>query len=217
MITLSACNPKSPFIKRLAFHQSSHHKRRRATGKGQRMQRWMSIIVWGVLGLSSATHSAALKLPEALYHTDMSRQGQLLSPKFFHNERGRETSIQDFKGRLTLFKIWGTFCEPCLLELKGLQSLRQAFSERELAIVPICVDNPNVDEVRGVLQREGGAELPIYTDASLSFINTLGISGVPFSILVDEEGREIWRKAGGPTPWGHADVVRHFRDMIHAR
>lgn len=166
-------------------------------------------VVWG----SRVEAGPTIHLPHALAGATWDRQGKPLSTKPFQDARGNPVTIHHWK-RLTLLKIWGTFCGPCVQEIPGLQALRTAFPEKDLMIVPLCIDSSDPAHLRTFLNSRGGHGLPVFSDARMGFVKTLGIVGVPVSVLVDEEGRELWRKTGGPTDWSDPEILAHFRALL---
>ena len=109
---------------------------------------------------------------------------------------GRVTTDQ-FRGRVTLVSIWASWCAVCRVETPALESLRRNFGDSAVAFVSINAD-----------QKVGGADhflrsLNLRLDYALggpAVSSTYHVPGLPFTVLLDREGRVVQRWAGFTGP-----------------
>jgi len=109
----------------------------------------------------------------------------------FTDRRGREQRISDFRGRVVLVNLWATWCGPCRIEMPSLDRLASAFAG-DLTVLPVSFDGqgwPAVDEFWG----ERFAHLKPYLAKDSALTDGYGALGLPFSVLIDRQGREVAR------------------------
>ena len=56
-------------------------------------------------------------------------------------------SLSHYRGRVVLLNIWATVCEPCKVEMPGMEKLHREFADQGLSIVAISVDAPNYESI----------------------------------------------------------------------
>jgi len=110
---------------------------------------------------------------------------------------GRVTS-ESLHGRLTLMNFWASWCGPCRAEMPALDSLQQRLTGQPVAFVSINEDADR-DAAAAFMQR-GRYRFPVALGGA-GMHERFGAAGLPFTILVDADGREVARWSGyaGPT------------------
>lgn len=110
---------------------------------------------------------------------------------------GSLRTLSDFDGRPLLINFWATWCPPCIEELPMLDALHARSGDAGLQVIGIALDDP--DEVRKFLA-EVPVNFPIYLaqPGAVDLSTTLGNarSVLPYSVLIDAEGRIAKRKFG---------------------
>lgn len=123
-----------------------------------------------------------------------------LRPPFRHGDlNGQWVEADDFDGQLLLVNFWATWCAPCRREMPVLQASSEAHTG-ELVVVGIAIDDPApVRDFVEELQISypiliGGADV-IATQRAWG--NPAG--ALPYTVLVDREGRIRWQHLGEVT------------------
>lgn len=130
-----------------------------------------------------------------------------LPPITLTDGTGRTTALADFHGHVVLLNFWATWCAPCRDEMPSLNALAAQPSVKELAIVPVSVDTNAASAVRdyyGALKLD---RLPVYLDEQMKAMHGLGVVGIPTTIILDADGREIGRLVG-PARWDAPAIVK---------
>lgn len=131
-------------------------------------------------------------------------------PLQFVDGSGRSLSLEDFRGRPILLNIWATWCVPCRKEMPALDRLQASFAKSELLVLPLSIDRQGATVVKPFYRELGLKALGIYIDQSGEASSELGAIGVPTTLLIDREGREIGRKVG-PAEWDSAAIIALLR------
>jgi peroxiredoxin len=102
----------------------------------------------------------------------------------------REVSLNDFKGKSpVLLFFWATWCPYCQKSLPAMISLREKYSDQDLAILGIDLDEPR-DLVQDYIDKFN-VNFTILIDERNVVSSQMGIVGVPTFILVDKEGKGV--------------------------
>ena len=131
----------------------------------------------------------------------------------FTDAAGRERTLADFRGRPILLNVWATWCVPCRKEMPTLGRLQTVMGESQLLVLPLSMDRQGVPVVKKFYDDLHLHALGIYVDASGEAAHALNIVGVPTTLLLDQEGREIGRKIG-EAEWDSPDMVALLRQHV---
>ncbi len=110
---------------------------------------------------------------------------------------GEIVSLPGGGGELTILDFWATWCLPCKKTMRGLQQRYEAGGEGP-RIVGISIDDGEdaLDKVRKAVKRQG-IRYPIFLDDQESPAwMALKVRAVPTMMLVDRDGRVVWRFTG---------------------
>lgn len=122
----------------------------------------------------------------------------------------RELTLDEFRGKVVLLNIWATWCGPCREEMPTLDRLQAKLGGPDFQVVALSIDQEGIFAVKKFYEELGLETLDIYVDESMRAPSLLGVIGVPATLLIDGEGREVGRKLG-PAEWDSAEVVAEIR------
>jgi thiol-disulfide isomerase/thioredoxin len=128
----------------------------------------------------------------------------------FTDDAGQRRGLADWKGKVVLLNLWATWCAPCKLEMPSLSRLQTQLGGADFAVVPVSLDRNGPDAPRKFLSSNNLGNLPLLMDAGGDLTTKLGVIGLPATLILDREGREVARLLG-PAEWdGPAalDVLR---------
>lgn len=127
-------------------------------------------------------------------------------PFSFEDLDGRKRTLDQDRGKAILLIFWGTTCAPCMEELPSLDRIAQAFADAPLAVLPICIDEPDDAVVREVA-RTRTKHLPLFVDRTGIARIQYDVQTIPCAVLIDSKGRQIGRVQGGKD-WSIEPVQR---------
>jgi thiol-disulfide isomerase/thioredoxin len=131
----------------------------------------------------------------------------------FVDGEGAPKTLADFKGRVVLLNIWATWCVPCRAEMSALDRLQAKLGGPDFQVVALSIDRKGLDVVKPFYAELGLGSLGIYLDHSGSAAHALDTLGVPTTLLIDRDGRELGRKLG-PAAWDEPDAVALIQHAI---
>ena len=131
----------------------------------------------------------------------------------FDDAQGRSRNLADFKGKVVLLNVWATWCGPCRKEMPALDRLQAALGGPDFEVVALSIDRGGMDAARKFFAEIGIRNLAMYLDGSGQALRTLSALGLPTTLLIDREGREIGRLIG-PADWDSPEMVEFVRCVV---
>lgn len=131
----------------------------------------------------------------------------------FNGADGEELSFKSFNGKVILLNLWATWCAPCRKEMPELDRLQADLGSDKFEVVAISVDRGSPDKSRAFLKEINAKALKLYHDPTAQLGFSLKTIGMPSTLLVDAEGRELGRLVG-PAEWHSADAIRLIKSFL---
>jgi len=137
-------------------------------------------------------------IPQLAFH--ISQNGKPIEKKF-----------ADFKGKPTIVHIWATWCGPCQKEMPLFNKFASKYGS-SFNILGLSVDmSDNVNEahtkVSSHCKEKGYTSFDLALDHTVSLSKALQITGVPTTILLNANGKEIGR-FNGIVNWNDPKVLK---------
>jgi thiol-disulfide isomerase/thioredoxin len=118
-----------------------------------------------------------------------------LSPNFSKSDaNGKKVSSESLKGKYVLFDFWASWCPPCLASIPFLKELKAKFPADSFAIIGINTDS-QIEEMRKTIVIKKINWTQIF-DINGDMFNKFAVGPIPTFILVDKEGKIIFRGVG---------------------
>ncbi len=171
------------------------------------------IAIGAVAGLGLGTAAAlavAQELPQNFVLHDAPKDVPALH---FQDGDGKVRSIDDFRGKVVLLNIWATWCGPCRHEMPTLDRLQAEFGGPDFEVVALSIDRAGIGVVTKFYAEIRAKHLAIYIDSSGKAAQLLSMFGLPTTLLIDREGREIGRLIG-PAEWDTPEMLSFFRRLL---
>ncbi len=130
----------------------------------------------------------------------------------YNNENGKKIALDTKKNKLTALHFWATWCQPCVKELPEANAAQQKYSGMGLKVIALSLDGKNIDNVKKFYAENHIDKLEILFDPTMESFQQLKIRGLPTTIFINNEGKEIARSEG-PLDWQIGEVI----DFIEAK
>jgi thiol-disulfide isomerase/thioredoxin len=126
---------------------------------------------------------------------------------------GREMTLADFRGKVVLLNIWATWCVPCRKEMPALDRLQSELGGSDFQVLALSIDRQGKAVVEPFYRELGLKTLAIYIDQTGKATQALHTVGVPTTLLIDRDGREVGRKMGA-AEWDSSEIVEIIRRHV---
>jgi thiol-disulfide isomerase/thioredoxin len=140
-------------------------------------------------------------------------QPRELSSFSFFDEYGNEHTMSNYRGKVVALHFWATWCPPCRKELPSIDYLQKVLDKEEFTFITLSVDREGINVVAEYMASHNINNLPIFLDENMKAARALFINGIPSTILIDREGREIGRILGD-RDWSLLEVENLMRRII---
>ncbi|WP_292658858.1 TlpA disulfide reductase family protein [Mesorhizobium sp.] len=133
----------------------------------------------------------------------------------FEDGNGKPKTLADFHGKVVLLNIWATWCAPCRKEMPTLDRLQAKLGGPDFEVVALSMDRAGPEIVKKFFAEIGIKHLALNIDASGKAMFAIGSVGLPATLLINSDGKEIGRLIG-PAEWDAPDMVDFIRSRIAA-
>lgn len=159
------------------------------------------IVLYMALALGANTALADMSAVEALRDGDMKKLNFHSTPAAaplteFTRADGSTGTLADFQGRYVLLNFWATWCAPCRAEMPTLATLQREMQSDRFEVVTIATGRNAPPAMAKFFAEIGVDNLPLHTDPKSALARTMGIFGLPITVILDPEGNEIARLLG---------------------
>ena len=158
-----------------------------------------------------ATPVAAFAGPQAFAVHDSPRD---MPEVRFVTEDGSRRTLDDFRGKVILLNIWATWCIPCRKEMPTLDALQADLGSAKFEVVTLSIDKGGVPAVRQFFDDYAIRNLAIYVDQTGLAFSNLGVFGLPTTLIMDGDGRELARLIG-PAEWNSPEMEAYLKTYIN--
>ncbi|MET4735701.1 thiol-disulfide isomerase/thioredoxin [Thalassospira sp. MBR-102] len=132
----------------------------------------------------------------------------------FEDAEGRSMTLSDFEGAVVLLNVWATWCVPCREEMPTLDALQAELGNSVFKVIALSIDRAGADVVQDFYSEIGIRHLDLFIDPTMKTTTALGIPGLPTTLLIDRNGRELGRLVG-PTEWATAEMIKFLETHIY--
>ena len=113
---------------------------------------------------------------------------------------GTPVKLSSFRGKYVLVDFWASWCKPCRQENPNVVKAYNRFKDKNFAILGVSLDRPGQkdDWTKAIMQDKltwtHVSDLMYWNSPIVPLYN---ISGIPYNVLVDPEGKIIGEKLFG--------------------
>lgn len=100
------------------------------------------------------------------------------------------------EGQVTLINFWATYCVPCRKEMKHLNRINKTYADQNVQVIGISIDDSRtVGRVKSMVKSQK-LEYTVLLDTEQKLYKNFNTTAMPFSILVDAQGKILWEHTG---------------------
>ncbi|MGW2252273.1 TlpA disulfide reductase family protein [Kitasatospora sp. NPDC001660] len=114
---------------------------------------------------------------------------------------GDQVKLSDYRGKVVVLNVWGSWCGPCRGEADDLQRVWQKYKDQGVQFLGVNTrDTEKANAIR--FEQEKGVTYPsIFDPAGLQLLKfpkgSLNSQSIPTTLIIDRDGRLAARAVGG--------------------
>lgn len=110
---------------------------------------------------------------------------------------GKKVSLADFKGHPMVLNFWGTYCDPCKIEMPWLEQLSKKYAAQGFDVVGVTYDAEVGKAKISKATQQLGVTYPILlSDRNIESTYLANTEVLPVSFWVDRNGKVVNVTAG---------------------
>ena len=111
----------------------------------------------------------------------------------FKDYEGNTINLKDQKNKIYMLNFWATWCLPCKEEMPYLDNLQNV---NGIKIFPINIEKNNKSKTEIFFKSLEIKNLSIYFDIENNLVNLFRLRGIPTTIILNKDRKEIARVLG---------------------
>ncbi|ODA71593.1 Thiol-disulfide oxidoreductase ResA [Streptomyces sp. AVP053U2] len=167
---------------------------------GARIPRRAAVLALGLAALTAAGCTTQNK--DAPSSTDKAADRQLLQIPAADRQAapdlrgetltGEQTALADYRGKIVVINVWGSWCAPCRAEAPHLQKVFEDTRDQGVAFLGINTRDATKTNALN-FEKNFGITYPSLWDPTgrqlLKFKGTISPSAIPSTVVIDAKGR----------------------------
>jgi thiol-disulfide isomerase/thioredoxin len=106
---------------------------------------------------------------------------------------GKQIALSSLKGNYVLVDFWASWCGPCRMENPNVVNLYNKYKDKGFTVYSVSLDDRRGSWIAAIkkdnlLWPNHVSELKKW---NTSVLGTFGITGIPYTILIDKEGNIV--------------------------
>lgn len=116
------------------------------------------------------------------------------------------------KDKIYVFSFWATWCAPCVQELDAISEVYEDWKkELNMELIAVSTDDSRTQKRVKPLVNGKGWDYTILLDINQEFKRAMGISNVPYLIVV-KNGKIVFTE-NGHTPGGETELFEKLKNI----
>ena len=179
-----------------------------------------SIVLYMALAVGANAAAAQTADIADLRDGDMKKlvvhsEAKAVPSEAFKSEDGGDLTLSDYEGKITLVNFWATWCAPCRHEMPMLSDLQDQLGGKDFEVVTIASGRNAPAAMEKFFDEIGVDNLPLHADPKMGLSRQMGVLGLPVTVILDREGREIARLQGD-ADWSSDSAKSILQTLIDA-
>ncbi|MBD3664036.1 TlpA disulfide reductase family protein [Sulfitobacter aestuariivivens] len=129
---------------------------------------------------------------------------------------GGTATLADYQGKYVLVNFWATWCAPCRKEMPQINALQKEFGGDDFEVLTIATGRNSPTGIVKFFEEAGIDSLPRHQDPKQAVASQMGIFGLPITVILNPEGKEIARLRGDAT-WDSDSAKSIIKALIDRR
>ena len=109
---------------------------------------------------------------------------------------GKKLKFNKFDHQITLVNFWATWCVPCKEEMPSIDKLVDILGKDKIKIYAINLEKINKKKTDKFLSDLKIKNFSTYYDPEYALANRIGLRGLPTTLIIDQNSKELARVIG---------------------
>ncbi|MDA0901268.1 MAG: TlpA disulfide reductase family protein [Proteobacteria bacterium] len=131
----------------------------------------------------------------------------------FVDEDEVEGRLSEYRGKYVVLNFWATWCAPCREEMPSLEALQRQFGSDQFEVVTLATGRNSPQAIRRFFEEIGVENLSMYRDINQQIARQMSVMGLPITLVIDPQGREIARLMGD-AHWDSPEAFAFFEALL---
>lgn len=109
---------------------------------------------------------------------------------FLNPDSTKVLKLSELRGKYVLIDFWASWCRPCRIENPNVKRVYERFRSKGFEILGVSLDRDHESWVKAIkddgLPWKHVSDLQFWSNAAAQ---EYGVTGIPYTVLVDREGR----------------------------
>lgn len=106
---------------------------------------------------------------------------------WFNND-GKQVSLADLKGKVTVVEFWATWCPPCRKSIPHLNKLHKKYKDNDVVIIGLS--NEKSEKVKDFVKKQ---DMKYIVGAGSKSGRAYGVRGIPTVFVIGTDGTLLWQ------------------------
>jgi thiol-disulfide isomerase/thioredoxin len=123
---------------------------------------------------------------------------------------GAQVDLADYRGKVVVLNVWGSWCAPCQKEAPALQAASEALAPKGVKFLGINTRENGNRAAAAAFERAYAITYPSLFDSAdylLALRGAVAANAIPSTVVVDAQGRIAARISGPTTKTTLVDLV----------
>ncbi len=155
----------------------------------------VTLFVVGLLALLAAGLAAQARSSSGAVSASASLAENRPAPEIVVNRfDGKTTKLSDLRGQVVVVNFWASWCQPCRDETAALERVFQRYQGTDVRFVGVATWD--TQQAAQDFAKQEGVTYLTGTDAKGDAAVSYGVTGIPETFLVDQNGQIVRRWIG---------------------
>lgn len=152
-----------------------------------------------------------IEIRERAPHLEVMADAKPAPDMRFETLEGQERHVSDYRGKVVVLDLWGTWCIQCVAEMPSLQRMydRYRHDPDVQFLIVSRMDTPQ--KVRSYARR-GHFDLPFFVTEDSDIPESMQLHQFPSTFVIDKQGTLVSQHAGA-ADWSAPGVATFLDDL----
>lgn len=132
------------------------------------------------------------------------KEGSTIPNIILKTADGKDVSLESLRGKVVLIDFWASWCRPCRMEIPYQKEAYEKLHSKGFDIYAVSIDRDK-NAWLSALQQEKMPWHQVY-DLNQVYASKFNVSSIPFTILIDENGKVLTTNIRGTALYGFLET-----------